>query len=189
MLPFLTLLWSKDSSNWSMSKYHFINISFVQWAFLYSVRFLLTHPVLLKKASLWNFQWCSLHYEIFSGEHQLERAAVQNLSWLDSREPTLVPKVKLTSTLLFSPFHPDCRMTFLTLLESSKCYFGFQCYFGFSCRPMFESYISNLCSGLKSLKRAIFGPVGGNGLKFWRLHTAISWLSMVTKSHFRTIII
>ena len=38
--------WSRDSCHLSMSKDdHFPNISFVQLAFLYSVRFLLTHPV------------------------------------------------------------------------------------------------------------------------------------------------
>ena len=46
MFPFLTLFWSRDSCNWSMSKDdHFPTISFVQWVFLYSVRSLLTHPV------------------------------------------------------------------------------------------------------------------------------------------------
>ena len=46
MFHFLSFFWPRDSCHWSMSKDdHFPNISFVQWAFLYSVGFLLTHPV------------------------------------------------------------------------------------------------------------------------------------------------
>ena len=46
MFPFLTLFWSRDSCHWSMNKeYHFPNVGFSPQAFLYSVRFLLTHPI------------------------------------------------------------------------------------------------------------------------------------------------
>ena len=51
MFPFLNLFWSWDSFCWSMSKDdHFPIISFVWWTFLYSIRFLQTHPVYIQNS-------------------------------------------------------------------------------------------------------------------------------------------
>ena len=47
------MFWSRD--NWSISKDdHFPKVGFVLWAFLYSVRFLLMHPVRVQCVSMCN---------------------------------------------------------------------------------------------------------------------------------------
>ena len=62
MFPFLTLPWSWDSCCWSMSKDdHFPVVGFVWQAFLFSVRFLLPHPVL--ENFIQSF-WRSIHAAI-----------------------------------------------------------------------------------------------------------------------------
>ena len=46
MFKYLTLVWSRDRCSRSMNKDdHFPIVGFCQQAFLYNVRFLLTHPV------------------------------------------------------------------------------------------------------------------------------------------------
>ena len=78
MFPFLTLFWSWDSCCWSMSKNdHFPIVSFVWWAFLFSLRFLLMHPaynLVMWLTPLYSVQqwaqpwkrWCSLRRKVLS---------------------------------------------------------------------------------------------------------------------------